>query len=128
MFSTVFVKGRHFEKVRVFGSCLRRKQPGEYPLLLTTQRLVLFSPVYFFSYCSRPIVFIIFGNARFFEKMLHEIRWFTRIRRFAEEVFVFLHTRKEMGEYVLIKSYIYMLTMFGEKNTHFYVKVYIRKF
>ena len=119
-----FCQGETFEKVRVFGSCLRRKQPSEYPLLLTTKRLGLFSPVYFFSYCSRPIVFVIFGNARFFKKMLHEIRWFTRIRRFAEEVFVFLHTRKEMGEYVLIKSYIYMLTMFGEKNTRLYVNVH----
>ena len=55
-----FSQAERFEKVRIFGSCLRRKQPSEYPLLLTTQRLVLFSPVYFFSYCSRPIVFVIF--------------------------------------------------------------------
>ena len=55
-----FCQGETFEKVCIFGSCLRRKQPSEYPLLLTTQRLVLFSPVYFFSYCSRPIVFVIF--------------------------------------------------------------------
>ena len=37
-----------------------------------------------------------------------------------------------MGEYVLIKSYIYMLTknsaIVWEKNTCFYVKVYVRKF
>ena len=137
MFSTVFVKGRHLKKYAFLDhvSRLRRKQPSEYPLLLITQCLVLFSPVYFFSYCSRIMnnnVFVIFGNARFSEKMLHQFRWFTRIRRFADKVF-FLHTRKEMGEYVLIKSYIYMLTKkqchcLEKKNTCFYVKVYVHKF